>query len=478
MKTPLRAIPAVGKVLEALGSADLPRPLITRVVRQHFAALRNAKSIPAFEQIVSDLREAITHLERSRLQPLINGTGIPIHTNFGRAPLGAPTMRAIAEIGSSYNNLEYDLSTGTRGKRAGYLEDALALLCGSEAATVVNNCAAALVLIVHHFTRKKPEVIISRGELVQIGGEFRIGEILEASGARLREVGATNKTVLRDYEKAIGPATALILKVHQSNFFMGGFAGRPPNEQIARLARAKGIPFVEDLGSGAVVPTETLGLIEHEPTPNDSLKAGAHLVCFSGDKLFGGPQAGIIAGKARLVAALKREPLFRALRCDKLVFAALSVTADAHLRKAWDEIPVLALLQTSTDALRERADALVRRLQALPFAARVVSGKAEIGGGALPRAVVPSIALELSSPILSPNELALRLRQTKPAVVGCIARNKFRIDLRTVFPSQDDSIFLALEQAVSKLDLRKQVPPLASQAQVQTKTQFPARLTN
>lgn len=447
-----RAIPAVGKVIETLGSTDLPRPLLTQLVRQHLAALRNTKSIPAFNQIVRDLREAITHLEGSRFQPLINGTGILIHTNFGRAPLSAAAIRAVAEIGSSYNNLEYDLTTGARGKRGGYLESALALLCGSEAATVVNNCAAALVLIVHHFTRKKPEVIISRGELVQIGGEFRIGEILEASGGRLREVGATNKTVLRDYEQAIGPATAMILKVHQSNFFIGGFAGSPPNDEIARLARAKRIPFVEDLGSGALIPTETLGLIDHEPTPNESLKAGADLVCFSGDKLFGGPQAGIIAGKARLVAALKREPLFRALRCDKLVFAALSATAETHLRKAWEEIPVLALLQTSTDALRERSEALVRRLQTLPLVARVVPCKAEIGGGALPRAVIPSIALELSSGTISPNELAFRLRQTTPALVGCIARNKFRIDLRTVFPAQDESILLAFEQAVSNLD--------------------------
>jgi L-seryl-tRNA(Ser) seleniumtransferase len=456
--TPRRSIPAVGKLLDALGILDLPRPLVTRFVRQHLASVRGGDAVPPFDQIVRDLREAIEHLARTRLQPLINGTGILIHTNFGRAPLGAAGMRALAEIGSNYNNLEYDLTTGARGKRGGYLEQSLALLCGSEAATVVNNCAAALVLIVHHFTRKKPEIIISRGELVQIGGGFRIGEILEASGARLREVGATNKTALRDYEQAVGPATAMILKVHQSNFFIAGFAGSPPNEEIARLARAKRIPFVEDLGSGAVVATEKMGLVDHEPTPNESLKAGADLVCFSGDKLLGGPQAGIIAGRARLIAALRGEPLFRALRCDKLIFAALTATADAHLRKAWEEIPVLRLLQTSTDVLRMRADALVRQLRTLPVTARVAQSRAEIGGGALPRAVIPSIALELSSSTISPNELAHRLRQARPAVVGCIARNKFRIDLRTVFPTQDESIVIALEQAMAKLDLRKQVP--------------------
>jgi L-seryl-tRNA(Ser) seleniumtransferase len=456
--TPRRSIPAVGKLLDALGILDLPRPLVTRFVRQHLASVRGGDAVPPFDQIVRDLREAIEHLARTRLQPLINGTGILIHTNFGRAPLGAAGMLALAEIGSNYNNLEYDLTTGARGKRGGYLEQSLALLCGSEAATVVNNCAAALVLIVHHFTRKKPEIIISRGELVQIGGGFRIGEILEASGARLREVGATNKTALRDYEQAVGPATAMILKVHQSNFFISGFAGSPPNEEITRLSRAKRIPFIEDLGSGAVVATEKMGLVDHEPTPNESLKAGADLVCFSGDKLLGGPQAGIIAGKARLIAALKGEPLFRALRCDKLVFAALTATVDAHLRKAWEEVPVLGLLQTSTEALRMRADALVRRLQALPLTARAVHTEVEIGGGALPHSTIPSIALELSKTTISPDELAHRLRQARPAVVGCIARNKFRIDLRTVFPTQDESIVIALEQAMAKLDLRKQVP--------------------
>ncbi|MEO6969466.1 MAG: L-seryl-tRNA(Sec) selenium transferase, partial [Chthoniobacterales bacterium] len=349
----------------------------------------------------------------------------------------------------SYNNLEYDLATGARGKRAGYLEEGLALLCGSEAATVVNNCAAALVLIVHHFTRKKPEVIISRGELVQIGGGFRIGEILEASGERLREVGATNKTVLSDYAKAIGPETGLILKVHQSNFFMSGFTGAPPNEEIAKLARSKRIPFVEDLGSGAVIATEKFGLAEHEPTPGEVLKKGVDLVCFSGDKLLGGPQAGIIAGKARFVAALKREPLFRALRCDKLVFAALEATVDAHLCGDGAEIPVLALLQTTVATLRVRARSIVRQNHLLPLKLAVVESQAEIGGGALPRSLIPSISLEISSPFFSPNELASRLRQARPSVIGRIARNHYHLDLRTVFPEQDEAIVMALARAVS-----------------------------
>jgi len=238
-----RAIPAVGKLLEALGDVDLPRPIVVALVRRELANIRAGTDVSSFDEIVQRIRSTAGNLQRNRLQPVINGTGIILHTNFGRAPLSASAMRAVAEVGSSYNNLEFDLATGGRGKRGVFLESNLALLCGSEAATVVNNCAAALVLIVRHFTKKRPEVIISRGELVQIGGGFRVGDMLEASGARLREVGATNKTSLDDYANAVGPETALILKVHQSNFFMSGFADVPPNESIAKLARALGAPL-------------------------------------------------------------------------------------------------------------------------------------------------------------------------------------------------------------------------------------------
>ena len=224
-------------------------------------------------------------------------------------------------IASSYSNLELDLETGNRGRRAPYLERALALLCHAEDAAVVNNCAAALVLIVHHFIQEKPEVVISRGEMVQIGGGFRIADILESTGAKLREVGATNKTTLGDYARAIGPKTAFVLRVHRSNFVMSGFVDSPSSAALAELALKKRVPFVHDLGSGAAVATEQLGLDEHEPTPAEAIRDGASVVCFSGDKLLGGPQAGIIAGKQKLIEALNHEPFFRALRCDKLVLA-------------------------------------------------------------------------------------------------------------------------------------------------------------
>ncbi|PYL16478.1 MAG: L-seryl-tRNA(Sec) selenium transferase [Verrucomicrobia bacterium] len=289
-----RAIPSVTKVLDSLGKIDLPRPVVVTIVRQELSRIRAKGEIPEFRSIVDLVRGSLKQLRASRLQPVINGTGIVIHTNVGRAPLAPEAVQALKEVGSAYSNLEYDLVTGERGRRGTYIENTLALLCGAEAATVVNNCAAALVLIVQHFTRNKPEIVISRGEMVQIGGGFRIGEILGATGATLREVGATNKTTLADYMRTINRQTAMILKVHRSNFFMSGFVESPSSAAIAGLARKKRVPFVQDLGSGAMVATEEFGIPEHEPTPAEALKDGADLVCFSGDKLFGGPQAGII----------------------------------------------------------------------------------------------------------------------------------------------------------------------------------------
>jgi len=353
-----RQIPAVARILDALGHCDLPRPVIVDLVRRKLSEIRAERSVPEFESIMVLVRRSLDELRASKLQPIINGTGIVIHTNFGRAPLPPNAIRALGGIGSGYSNLEYDLAAGERGRRGSYVESALRLLCEAEAATVVNNCAAALVLIVRHFTRTKTDIVISRGELVQIGGGFRIGEIIEATGAKLREVGATNKTTLNDYARAIGPNTAMILKVHRSNFFMSGFVESPSPEEIGALAQKKRLPFVEDLGSGAVVAIEELGIAGHEPTPAEALKSGVDLVCFSGDKLFGGPQAGIIAGKKRLITALKREPLFRALRCDKLSLAALQATVDLHLNQRTGEIPTLGLLQISEDELRARAAAI------------------------------------------------------------------------------------------------------------------------
>jgi L-seryl-tRNA(Ser) seleniumtransferase len=438
----LRDIPAVEKVVTELGRCDLPRAVIIALVRRELSAIRAGKSVPDFAAVMARVRAAIDDLWFSKIQPVINGTGIIIHTNFGRAPLGPDVLESLSAIAQNYSNLEYDLKDGARGQRGSYLEQNLALLCGAEAATVVNNCAAALVLILRHFTGKKKEVIISRGELIQIGGGFRIPDILEASGATLREVGTTNKTTLGDYTRALGADTALILRVHRSNFFMGGFVESPDTESLAALARAKRIPLVEDLGSGAIIATEKAAPIEHEPTPAEALKRGVDLVCFSGDKLLGGPQAGIIAGKARHVAALKREPFFRALRCDKLILAALQTTVDLYLSGETSAIPALAMMQLSNDQLRQRAKQIIARLHKRALRPEIGEGKAQIGGGALPRSTIQSVTLDFVAD--EPAAFAERLRRGSPPVIGYVAAGRFKLDLRTIFPRQDEDLVTAL----------------------------------
>jgi L-seryl-tRNA(Ser) seleniumtransferase len=477
----LRGIPSVDKLVQALGDVGIPRPAIVAVIRCELAALRKHGTIPGFEEMLSRVRSAVGVLSASRIQPVINGTGILIHTNFGRAPVGPAVMEAVSRIGLRYNNLEYGLVEGGRGGRAAYLEHNLALLCGAEAATVVNNNASALVLILRHFcgaeapaaaggrsdmrrweSPRKNQVVISRGELIQIGGGFRIPDILEASGARLREVGTTNKTSLDDFARAMTPETALVLKVHRSNFYMDGFVDSPPTEAISKMARDKKVPFVEDLGSGAMIHTESVAGLEHEPTPAEILRKGVDIVCFSGDKLFGGPQAGVIAGKAKLIAALKREPLFRALRCDKLILAALEASADIYLRSSESlsnakashatlsqlGIPLFAMLCTTNDELQARAEKIIAELAGSPVQATIGRGRAQIGGGALPRSIVPSTTLDLTYDRLKPQELAARLRSCTPPIIGYIERDRVKLDLRTVFADQDPEIVAALRAAV------------------------------
>lgn len=441
----LRDIPAVEKVVTELGRCDLPRPVIVALVRRELSAMRAEENVPDFAAVITRVRASVDDLRLSKIQPVINGTGIIIHTNFGRAPLGPAVLESLSAIAQNYSNLEYDLNGGERGQRASYLEQNLALLCGAEAATVVNNCAAALVLALRHFTTKKREVIISRGELIQIGGGFRIPDILEASGATLREVGTTNKTTLDDYARALGANTAMILKVHRSNFFMGGFIESPSTESLVTLAHAKRIPLVEDLGSGAIIATEKAAAIEHEPTPSETLKGGVDLVCFSGDKLLGGPQAGIIAGKARHVVALKRDPFFRALRCDKLILAALQATVDLYLSGEADSVPVAQMLKVSNDELRGRANQLLAQIGDCSLGATIGKGSAQIGGGTLPRSSIESVTLDFSGQRLA--AFAAHLRRGTPPVIGYIARGKFKLDLRTIFPRQDEELATALRSA-------------------------------
>ena len=454
MNVTLRAIPSVERVLQALGPSDLPRAVVTATVRRTLAALRADAKIaappPEFDSILGQVHAALATLRATRLQPVINGTGVIVHTNLGRAPLPAAALAAVASLGGDYNTLEYDLAAGERSaSRAGYLENNLALLCGAQAATVVNNCAAALVLMLRHFVRRpeRKEVIISRGELVQIGGGFRVPEILETAGAVLREVGTTNRTTVEDYERAITPQTALLLRVHRSNFYLGGFEETPDPATLAALARRRRVPFAEDLGSGAVVATERLAAIEHERTPAEAIDAGADAVCFSGDKLFGGPQAGIIVGRVRWVAGFKKEPFFRALRCDKLVLGALQATTDLYLAGTHEaEIPALAMMRVPLDTLRARAEAIFAALPA--GSARIGTAHAKVGGGTLPRAELPSVTLDFRPPPgVTLGEFAARLRAGTPPVMGYVARDRFRLDLRTIFPRQDEALVDALRTA-------------------------------
>ena len=436
-------------MLEALGAHDLPRPLVTQLVRQHLASLRRAGNVPSFEEIVRDLQADIIRLGQTRLQAVINGTGIVLHTNFGRAPLSASAVRRVADIAAGYSNLEYDIASGGRGTRAAYLERCLALACGSESAAVVNNGAAALVLIVRHFTKKKREVIISRGELVQIGGGFRVGEMLEASGARLREVGATNKTTLDDYASAIGPDTALILRVHQSNFFIGGFAELPPNDAIA-VACPESARAVRGR-------SRERRAFRHRNARSERARAdpGGNAQAGRGVGLLQWRQApGRTAGRDHCrqnAAGLRIEA-----RAD---FSRLALRQDGSCRARSDgrspprqsdaEVPTLHLLSVPNGKLRARGEALLERLRTLPLSARLVESKTEIGGGALPRSVIRSVALEVSSAGLSPNEQAARLRHGSPALIGYVAHGRFKLDLRTIFPEQDELVVAALSACLT-----------------------------
>ena len=431
-----RAIPGVDTILEAVTDCPLPRPLVVAVIRGEFQSLRKAGSIPGHDEIVGAIRQRLDDLALSRLQPVINGTGVVVHTNLGRSPINPL-------VPGGFVNLEMDLATGRRGVRAGYLERCLAELCGAEAAMVVNNCAAALVLNLRYFTAQKTEVIVSRGELVQIGGGFRLPDILESSGAKLREIGATNHTTIDDYAKAIGPQTGLLLKVHRSNFFMEGFVGAPERRELAALAQKKRVPFVEDLGSGVLLPTADWAEGHHEPMPSEVLKEGADIVCFSGDKLMGGPQSGIIAGKA-----LKKHPFFRALRCDKLVLSALQSTAEHYLHNQSGRLPLQMMLRADLVSIQRRTRKVAKALNGIPAKICVTPGHSQVGGGALPQVPLPTVTLDIVPNDIRLNDFAARLRRATPPVIGVISGRRFRLDLRTILPDQEKPLMYSIRQAL------------------------------
>jgi L-seryl-tRNA(Ser) seleniumtransferase len=430
-----RNIPAVEKVLQALGELPLPRPIILRIVRREIDQLRQSDApVSTFDEAVATIRATILSESRHQIRPVINGTGILIHTNLGRTPLPLSAVDRLAEIAANYNNLEFNLNTGDRGKRGGFLELCLAELSGAPAATVVNNCASALVIILRYFVKgDRNEVIISRSQLVEIGGGFRIPDILLASGATLKEIGTTNKTTLADYENAINEHTALILKVHQSNFYMGGFVETPDTPEIAALADTHNIPFAEDLGSGAIVDLAKYNGVDHEPTPTEIMN------CYSGDKILGGPQAGIIAGRADYIAGIKKEPFFRAVRCDKLILSLLESTAIKYLNGETD-MPLLEMLTVDTDTLKTRAEAIIQNLTNLPATFTIGEGESRIGGGTMPTSSIPSITLDIAPEKMSLTKLARRLRDAKMPIIGHTGNGVLSLDLRTIFPRQDSLI--------------------------------------
>jgi L-seryl-tRNA(Ser) seleniumtransferase len=454
----LAALPSVEKLASSLApEVSLPRPLVNLFVRREidrFRQLLLADENHTREEIEKATQQGLIRFANSRLQSVINATGVLIHTNLGRSPLGPRAATALEKIATGYSNLEFDLSSGTRGKRAEYLETALACLLETEAATAVNNCAAALVLTLRTLVEEgKNEVIVSRSELVEIGGGFRIPEILETSGAKLVEVGATNKTHLHDYEKAITPQTALILKVHRSNFYIDGFIGEPEIPKIAKLAHDHDLPLVEDLGSGAMINTDELAPIEHEPTPQECLRRGIDLVIFSGDKLLGGPQSGIIGGNTEMISKIKDEPFFRAVRCDKLILTTLQESIDQYLEtkanSTRSDIPVLTFLSKSIDELKARAKIITKELPTENTEITIESTLARPGGGTMPRSEFPSIAIKLVPNNQSVTKLSKKLRLSESALVGYTTEDALFIDLRTIFPETDHKITEVLKTALS-----------------------------
>jgi len=459
----LRQIPSVDELLAqprlmAL-SKRVDRNLVVEVARAVLADLRGriaedsnwtAISLDgaSVEELISAQVEKI--LSRS-LQPVINATGVILHTNLGRAPLTESVVDEFRRSATQYSNLEYDLEAGARGKRDVHTGELLTRLTGAEAAIVVNNCAAAVLVTLAALARGG-EVIVSRGELIEIGDGFRIPEIMEQSGAVLREVGTTNRTHLADYENAINEKTRLLLRVHPSNFKVTGFTDKPSLKELVTLSRRSGLPLVEDLGSGCLVDLSAHGV--SEPTVRQSVEAGVSLVMFSGDKLLGGPQAGVIAGKKELVARVRRYPLFRALRVDKLTIAALEATLGAYLRAAWDEIPTMRMIRMTPQELKRRAENFIRELRPeLPLdevEIEIADGASLAGGGSTPSQSLPTKIIRIASARYSATKLEQRLRRA-PAGVSVIARvedDRLVLDLRTVFPEQEPLLIKTLASSL------------------------------
>jgi L-seryl-tRNA(Ser) seleniumtransferase len=445
-----RGLPSVSALLEREAIRALldqaPRPVVVDAVREAIDEARRGTTQPASDaDWAVAVSTALSRARRPSLRRVINATGVVLHTNLGRAPLATGALEAATRAATSYSNLEYDIDRGARGSRYVHCVALLRELTGAEDALVVNNNAAALVLVLNTLAMGR-SVVISRGELVEIGGSFRIPEIMEKSGARLVEVGTTNRTHAADYERALTDDVAAVVKVHRSNFAMEGFVAEVDARALAALVAPRGIPLVHDLGSGLLIRLDDIGLTG-EPTAADAVRAGAALVTMSGDKLLGGPQAGIIVGSTELVKRVRENPLTRALRVDKITLAALEATLALYRdpATALREVPVLAMLGSAITELRARARALRDRLGS-DANAEIVDSVASVGGGAFPNIGIPSVAIAVSR---DPQQLEERLRLGDPSVIARIAANRLLIDLRAIQPGEDAVVADALRAALA-----------------------------
>ena len=445
----MRGLPAVHRFLSdpqiAAFEALFGKDLVKRTITARLDALRrsNGDPVPAYEELRGSV---LAKLERERMQTLlrvVNATGVILHTNLGRAPLAESAIDAVREAAAGYSNLEYDVESGNRGSRYERASALLRSLTGAQDALIVNNCAAAVLLILDTFAKDR-EVVVARNQLVEVGGGFRLPDVLQRSGAKLVEVGATNKVYLADFAKALSPQTALLLRSHASNYRISGFTQDVDPRELAALGRRAGVPVVEDLGSGALVDLEFYGLA-HERTVQDAIADGMDLVAFSGDKVLGGPQAGIIAGSAPLIARLRNNPLLRALRVDKMTFAALIQTLRLYATpERRSEIPFFAMLGAKIEDLRERAQRYCSEISS----AAVVSSAAYAGGGTLPHSEFPSVAVALV-PKVGANALAQALRLRETPIVGRIDGDRVLLDMRTILPADDAYVIAALRDILA-----------------------------
>jgi len=469
IKEKLRQLPSIEKILESEKLKDkiekYSHPLVTETARETLLSIReeikeNPQDI-SVDQIIEKVSQKVDEKISDMIQPVINATGVILHTNLGRAPLDEETLSHIVEISKSYNNLEFDLKAGKRSHRGVFLQKLLCQLTQAESSLAVNNNAGAVLLILTALAKGK-EVIVSRGELVQIGGGFRIPEILALSGAILKEVGTTNKTSLSDYENAITGNAAFLLKVHQSNFRMIGFVERPSVGQLVELGKKHNLCVVEDLGSGVMLRTEDFELA-HEPSVLEAISAGADLVCFSGDKLLGAPQAGIILGKKKYIDLLRKHPLHRALRLDKMFVAGLESVLLSYLKgEATKKICVWQMISTPLDVLKKRAKNIGAQLKKSGISISITESKSTVGGGSLPGETLPTIVISVQSFGTSPQDKsapsidlsadrqAKLFREQSPPIIGRIEDEKFVLDLRTIFPDQDDLMVKAIKNIFAK----------------------------